>query len=247
MTWTVWDVATGRRLATRSLDGGYRETSPLFGYGAFSPDLRWYFSGDRPVSLDGETGYRIDLPAGWSFPRQSAVSPDGRLVVQVIAEPTGKDRQIEWKRLVINEVATGKTVTFLPTGFCGPIAFTADGRGLIATDPDAITRWDLATQKAVVRHKSPAPFTGNYGNSFASSLVVTPDGMRAITGQRDTTALVWDMKPPARPARELSEAEVAAAWADLGGDDAAKAYTSIWALADAPGSASRTCVAGSGR
>jgi hypothetical protein len=86
----------------------------------------------------------------------------------------------------------------------------------------------------VVQHKSPAPFTGNYGNSFASSLTVTPDGKRAVTGHRDTTALVWDMTPPARTPKHLSDGEVAAAWADLAGEDAARAYAAVWALADAP-------------
>src|SRR5262249_44551916 len=57
---------------------------------------------------------------------------------------------------------------------------------------------------------------------------------RAVTGQRDTTALVWDLKAPARAARKLTEREVAAAWDDLGGDDAAKANAAVWALADAP-------------
>jgi hypothetical protein len=121
-------------------------------------------------------------------------------------------------------------------GFCGPIAFTPDGRGLITTDPDAIKRWDLATQKPVVQHKSPAPFTGSYGNSFASSLIVTPDG-RAVTGQRDTTALVWDLTAPARPAGSMTERELAAAWDALTGFDAEKAYAAIWAMADAPGTA----------
>jgi RNA polymerase sigma factor (sigma-70 family) len=236
-TLTIWDVATGKRLASRPFDSTYTETSSLFGYGAFTPDLRWYFGGEKAIALADDADLRLELPAGWSFPRQAAVSPDGRLVAQVIGEPKGEDRQVEWKRIFVHEVATGKLVATVPAGFCGPIAFTPDGRGLITTNPDAITRWDLATLKPVVRHKSPAPFTGNYGNSFASSLVVTPDGKRAVTGHRDTTALVWDMTVPARTPKRLSEAELAAAWADLAGEDAAKAYAAVWALADAPADA----------
>jgi RNA polymerase sigma factor (sigma-70 family) len=236
-TLTVWDVATGRRLASRPFDSTYTETSSLFGYGAFTPDLRWYFGGEKAVDLADDADLRFELPAGWSFPRQAAVSPDGRLVAQVIGEPKGEDRQVEWKRIFVHEVATGKLVATVPAGFCGPIAFTPDGRGLITTNPDAITRWDLATRQPVVRHKSPAPFTGNYGNSFASSLTVTPDGKRAVTGHRDTTALVWDMTAAALTAKRLSEAELTAAWADLAEDDAAKAYAAVWALADAPAEA----------
>jgi RNA polymerase sigma factor (sigma-70 family) len=236
-TLTVWDVATGRRLASRPFDSTYTETSGLFGYGAFTPDLRWYFGGDKAIALADDADLRLELPAGWSFPRQAAISPDGRLVAQVIGEPKGQDQQVEWKRIFVHEVATGKLVAMVPAGFCGPIAFTPEGRGLITTNPDAITRWDLATRQPVVRHKSPAAFKGNYGNSFASSLIVTPDGTRAVTGQRDTTALVWDLKAPARKARKLTEREVAAAWDDLAGDDAAKAYQAVWALADGPSAA----------
>src|SRR5206468_2084024 len=121
-TLTVWDVATGRRLASRPFDSTYTETSPMFGYGAFSPDLRWYFSGPKAIALADDADLRLELPAGWSFPRQAAVSPDGRLVAQVIGEPTGQDRQVEWKRIFVHEVATGKLVATVPAGFCGPIA-----------------------------------------------------------------------------------------------------------------------------
>jgi WD40 repeat protein len=236
-TLTVWDVSTGRRLASRPFDSSYTMTSGLFGYGAFTPDLRWYFSGEKAIALTDDADLRLELPAGWSFPRQAAISPDGRLVAQVIGEPKGKDRQVEWKRIFVHEASTGKLVATLPAGFCGPIAFTPDSRALITTNPDAITRWDLATQLPVVQHKSPAPFTGSYGNSFASSLIVTPDGTRAITGQRDTTALVWDIKAPGRETRELSKQDVAAAWDDLGGPDAEKAYIAVWALAKWRGNA----------
>src|SRR5262249_46030917 len=180
----------------------YAERPPLFGYGASSRALRGYYSGDKPIPSEGKSDLRLELPTGWMFPRQAAVSPDGRLVAQMIGEPDGgpppRTRQAAFRRVTINETATGKQVLSMPIGFCGPLAFPPDGRGLIVTDPDAITRWDLSTQKAVVRHKSPIPFTGSYGNSFASSLVLTPDGARAVTGHRDTTALVWDLTPPAR-------------------------------------------------
>jgi hypothetical protein len=44
--------------------------------------------------------------------------------------------------------------------------------------------------------------------------------------------LIWDMKllPPAA----LPMADLAAAWTDLAGDDAAKAYRAVWALAGTP-------------
>ncbi|HKB01567.1 MAG TPA: sigma-70 family RNA polymerase sigma factor [Gemmataceae bacterium] len=240
VTWTVWDVATARRLTVRELPGGYAERSPLFGYGAFSPDLRWYYSGDKAIASEGESDLRLELPAEWIFPRQAAISPDGRLVAQMIGERQGgkvNPGQAVFRRVTINETATGQQVLSMPIGFCGPLAFTPDCRALIVSDPNAITRWDLVTHKAVVGHKSPIPFNGSYGNSFASSLTLTPDGARAVTGHRDTTALVWDLTPPARRVMKLADRELAAAWDDLAGNDAAKAYAAIWSLADAPSDA----------
>jgi hypothetical protein len=136
-------------------------------------------------------------------------------------------------RIVVHETATGHRVLTLPTtSFVGPIAFTRDGRGLIVTDSEAITQWDLATQKPAVRHRSPGRFIGSYGGSFASSLVITPDGSKAVTGQVDTTALVWDISAPARKPRVLTEQEMLAAWGDLAGADAGKAMTAAWAMSD---------------
>jgi RNA polymerase sigma factor (sigma-70 family) len=232
---TIWDVATGKRLESRDVDVDRR----FYGYGAFTPDLRWYFSGDNPLSLTGEPPLRLELPdlsEKWAYPRQAAASPDGRLVAHLFPElvTRGKNRQVEWNRVVINEVASGKQVLILPTGFCGPLTFTPDSREMVVTDPNAITRWDLATRKPLKSHRSHTWVTGSYGNSFASSLTLNRDGTRAVTGHRDSTALVWDLTRPARVAKPLSERELAAAWEDLAGEDAAKAYAAIWSLADAP-------------
>src|SRR5262249_37151530 len=61
------------------------------------------------------------------------------------------------------------------------------------------------------------------------------DGSRLISGSMDTTALVWDLT--GRYAAEegwgkpLTPAELDACWADLAGDDAARAYHSMRRLA----------------
>jgi hypothetical protein len=229
---TVWDAVTARRVESREM-----ELSGYIGYGTFSPDLRWYFIGGRPLSLAGGPEFRFDLPEKWES-KQAAVSPEGRLVAQVLEQHLndGKNYWTE-SHLVVHEAATGKQVLTLPADQCGPIAFTADGHGLVVTDPAAITLWDLATRKPVARHKAPGRFVGFYGNSFASSLAVTPDGTRAVTGHIDTTALVWDLPPPPRRARALSDRELAAAWEDLAGGDAGNSYAAVWALADAAGDA----------
>ncbi|HKB06484.1 MAG TPA: WD40 repeat domain-containing protein, partial [Gemmataceae bacterium] len=184
----------------------------------------------------------IDMPEKWQS-TQTAVSPDGRLVAQKAYEQLKKEvdgRPWYWaesRGIVVHETATGKRVLTLPVEECGPMAFTPDGRGLVVTGPEGITRWDLAAQKSVVRRKVPGPFVGYYGYSFASSLAVFPDGTKAVTGHIDTSALVWDLTPPARTAKKLSERDRTTAWDDLAGENAAKAYAGIWALADAPADA----------
>jgi hypothetical protein len=53
----------------------------------------------------------------------------------------------------------------------------------------------------------------------------------------DTTALVWDLRPYAErktTATQLKPAELPDCWADLAGDDAERAYGSLWALVGAP-------------
>jgi RNA polymerase sigma factor (sigma-70 family) len=224
-TLTVWDAATGTRLESREVSGrGY------IGYGAFAPDLRWYFTGDRALALGAAPEFQLEMPPWYVSARQAATSADGRLVAQLIDTRMNADLV---SRVTIHETATGKPILTLPTGYCGPIAFTPDARGLVVTDAADITRWDLSTRKVAVRHKAPGRFSGSYGGAFASSLVVTPDGTRAVTGQNDTTALVWDLGIPPRRALELTEADLAAAWTDLGAGDAEKGYAAVWTLADA--------------
>jgi WD40 repeat protein len=230
---TVWDVA-GAKPAESYEVKGIQWTSR----GAISPDLRWYFAGRRGFSLTGGPDYGLELPDEWQSER-AAVSLDGRLVAQGVYEPAKKDvdgRTWNWpgyKGVIVHETATGKRVLTVPVTECGAMAFTPDGRGLVVTDADGIARWDLATRKPVVRQKAPGPSTGYFRFAFTNTLALFPDGKKAVTGHIDTTALVWDLTPPARSAKKMTEGELAAAWADLAGDDAGKAYATIWAMADA--------------
>jgi len=229
---TVWDAATAKQLTKHQV------TAPgdFFGYyGAISPELRWCTAGGRMTPLTGGGSYRFDLPKQWLV-RQSAISADGRLVAlsgfDEIRDGGGNTVGSDYGTFVV-EAATGKPVLTMPADGFGPLAFTPDGAGLVTTGPGGITRWSLATRKPVVRHKSLGRYTGNYGLSFASSLAVTADGTKAVTGHIDTTALVWDLRGPDEPKGALSEKELAAAWDDLAGADAGRAYAAVWAMAGA--------------
>src|SRR5262249_20247891 len=71
-----------------------------------------------------------------------------------------------------------------------------------------------------------------------STVAFAPDGKQLATGSNDTTVLVWDLtgvrKDPVS-ARPLSPAALDALWADLAGEDAARAYRAVTALRAAAG------------
>src|SRR5262249_43813524 len=79
--------------------------------------------------------------------------------------------------------------------------------------------------------------SGHSGRLMA--LAFTADGSRLVSGGTDSTALVWDLTgryaAEAGGGNPMTAAELAACWADLAGDDAARAYRSMRKLA-APGS-----------
>jgi RNA polymerase sigma factor (sigma-70 family) len=231
---TCWDIASGRRETSRVID----EYVHLLGYGSFSPDVQCYVMGDRTVPLTGEAKLRLELPEGWQ-PLQAVMSPDGRLVAQAMMEYSKQTREdgkivisTADRGVLIQEIATGKQVLNLGTGYCGPLIFTPDSRELIVTNSKAITRWDLTTQKPIVKHAAPGRSQTQYGSSFASSLALSRDGTRAVTGHIDTTALVWDISAPKRQLHVLNDQEMLGCWEQLTGVDAGKAYKAIWALAD---------------
>jgi hypothetical protein len=86
--------------------------------------------------------------------------------------------------------------------------------------------WDMpAGRKARV-------LTGHQGR--ITSLSFAPDGKRLASASEDGTALVWESAQAPLPAVELGAKALEARWADLGGEDAARAYAALWALAAAP-------------
>ena len=106
---------------------------------------------------------------------------------------------------------------------------------MVVVGSKALSFHDLAAGKTFAERKAPAPETEGPGYSFTRAVRYFPDGTKLVTGESDTTALVWEV--PARPkaATQLSDKERAAAWEALSTGDGAKGWAAVWALADDPG------------
>jgi hypothetical protein len=107
------------------------------------------------------------------------------------------------------------------------LAFSPDGRFLASTGRGDIIRiWEVATGKQVYRLDP--------GEDDTGKLAYVPDGRRLVS-KGWLTVLVWDvtgLTGAAIPNR-LDARELQALWEVLAGDDARRAYATIWRLSAA--------------
>jgi hypothetical protein len=187
-------------------------------------------------TVTGKSVARLSVE-GKSLGTPVAFSPDGALIA------VGVKGEIKWGKATIHETvaiqvwetATLAPVARLATGQVAHIAFTPDGCRLVSAGLDALTLWDIASGRVLVRRPAPGRFRGIYGPSFANSLTLAADGRTVATGNADTTILLWDLSPPRRePPAALTDARREAYWTDLAGDDAGRALAAIARLADEP-------------
>jgi WD40 repeat protein len=236
----LWDVKTGALLHT--LDG---HSGRVLGV-AFTPD------GSRVVSAcgtgqnandgsggevciwDAQTGHRIfSLPARNTGVISIAFSPDGKRLAGSCLRKTVK----------VWELATGQECLVLNghTREVYHVAFSPNGLRLASCSgfwsedrAGEVKIWDVATGTEV------AGFTPHQTPIW--SLSFHPDGTRLATctgrwnGNADAEAKVWDLSrlpspvvPPPPDARRLD-----AMWAELGGDDAVRAYSAVRMLSATP-------------
>jgi hypothetical protein len=159
---------------------------------------------------------------------------EGEKVESVVFSParnelamTGKEGSV-WVR----DAASGKVIHRIneEVAISGPLAYSPDGRIIALCHHFHIYFWEASTGKPIL-HIGPG------FNWRCQYLAFSPDS-RTLATAGGEQVLVWNLtgwgkrEPPQRP--ELTREELKALWADLMGDDAAKAHRAIWALVAKP-------------
>jgi hypothetical protein len=214
---TLWDVDLGRELRPLQLP----EQSPIRNI-VFSPDgasLVLEFMDERLGLWEVATGKKR-LHYGRE-PKLAAMQP--RMTAR-----------IQGGMMVMAAPGKGGFGGGFANGLSETVVFSPDGKLLAQGRSDnAVGIWETATGKLL------GEFKGHQGP--IDSLAFAPDGKTLASGSSDTTALIWDLtelKKRLKPAMmERSEQELEAAWTDLAGEDAVKAFDAITKLASAPASA----------
>lgn len=211
----VWDVSSRQQICT--LTGCNGRVTWL----SFSPDGKALASAseDEKVRLwELDSGKEI---RAWEGERNVCVafSPTSFTLAM-----TGKEGT-PWVR----DAATGKVLHRLDAGPSGvrSIAYSPDGRFIAGGGSNELFYWEAATGKLVLRIRKDFSFGSRH-------LAFSPDGRALATAGGDESLVVWDLtgwgkrQPPQGP--DPTPDELTVLWADLLGEDAAKAYRAIWSL-----------------
>jgi WD40 repeat protein len=185
----LWDAETGRQI------GAPFKCGDRIMAAAFSPD------GTRIVTAlvdgtarlwDAATGRQIGTPlVGHVGVVNSAVfSPDGRRIVT--ASPDGTARL--WD--AATDAQTGAPLLDGHAGVVSSVAFSPDGTRIVSGSgeldwfddrvnyPGEVKVWDAATGQEMLSLK------GHTG--YVSSVAISRDGTRIVSGSHDGTVKVWD-------------------------------------------------------
>ncbi len=204
----------------------------------FSPDGRFLRScGDartlRVWDVSAKklvTEHRLNEERG--FLQSVTFSPDGRL----LATSGGfTDTIVLWDAITGTELSKIRVEKSMGSA----LAFSPDGR-VLATGSMGLTNvdkpfdydlhlWDLLTER---QFRTLRPGT------TVDVLAFSPDGRELLTGMGNGTGLVWSVTSSVgngrKPKGKLGEGGLQHLWADLGGEDASRAYEAIGLLAATP-------------
>jgi RNA polymerase sigma factor (sigma-70 family) len=228
---TIREIATGRLICQHRLPVMVHRV-----WGAGGKAVAGTSSPEMALTVtEVETG-KVRFQTRDAAPFGVAASPDFRLVAAQRNTARG-----DWSKpaeVVVWEAASGREIGSLPAMWLPHLALSADNRTLVTTDKGHLRVHDLATGKERRRWALPLAISDHWGKTLVRRLQLLPDGRRALTVLSDGTGLIWDLTPAFESARPRPEAagkkELAAWWADLAGDDAAKAWAALWRLQEQP-------------
>jgi WD40 repeat protein len=209
----TWDLNTGEPgvvFDESTNDPPFR--TPLSPDGKLIAGIGWQGGGVRV--WDAHTGRQVQqFYAGENSARGLAFSPDGRaLAVGGWYRPISLWDPITGKLLGRFDDVRGTSVA---------LAFLPDGRTLVSGG-DAIRLWETATGRLR------ATLTWPGGDAW--ELAVSRDGRMIASAHEDTTILTWDLTR----AWTILPWKAEVRWAELAGNDAAKAYQAIRSVSAAP-------------
>lgn len=182
-----------------------------------------------PKNIKGRTGFVSPKETTSLYP--AALSPDGWLLAMGSVRANQEAPKVEPRfTLLFKDLRTGRDLTHCDPLPAAPevLTFSPDGRMLAWSgsfmDP-AIHLLEVASGRERRR------LIGHRGR--VNTLQFSATGERLLSGSVDTTALVWDLSCD-RFRGSTTIADLEALWADLAGEDAARAYQAIQRLAAAP-------------
>lgn len=179
----VEDVRTGKFVTLRGHRGPVTSV-------AFSADGRHVVtaSSDGTARVwDAASGASLAVLArhagsargGAGAPQRAIFSPDGRLVAT--AGPGNRAQVWRWAtKSLVAEFRLANTAS--------SVAFSNDGKRLVATDDRAARIWDLASRKQL------AVLSG-----AITSAAFSPDGRLVVTGDANSTLRIWTIASPSGP------------------------------------------------
>ena len=188
----LWNLATGRQIADRTLPGSYNVTLPIafeVDAVAFSPDGKTLVTGadDGAVTLWGPTTGRMRAIGTFA-----AAATDGAPVSAVAFSPDGKTLAMgNQDATTVWDVATRRQVARFPLAAYS-LAFSADGKTLALVGDGDVVLCDLATRRVT------ATLQMGYVN-WVSVVAFSPDGKTIATTSSDGMTTLWDV-----PARHLT-------------------------------------------